>query len=141
LNRAINWVLKLFGKEKMSLSKKVKNGVKKAISWITDFEQTAAELAIEKKYSHVICGHIHQPQIKEVTNENGSVIYMNSGDWIENLTSLEYYEGHWKIYQYEEKEIQQISLDAFKKENKIPILDILTDEVAVLFTSLSAIAH
>lgn len=141
LNRAINWVLKLFGKEKMSLSKKVKNGVKKAVSWVNDFEQTAAELAIEKKYGYVICGHIHQPQIKEVKNENGSVIYMNSGDWIENLTSLEYHEGKWKIYQYEEKEIQEISLDAFKKENKIPILDILTDEVAVLFTSLSAIAH
>ena len=37
VNRAINWLLKLFGKEKMSLSKKVKNSVKKAVSWISDF--------------------------------------------------------------------------------------------------------
>ncbi len=72
INSFINWGLSLMGKEKMSFSKKVKNGVKKAVSWIGDFEQTAAELAIEKKYDYVICGHIHQPQkgllprIKEV---------------------------------------------------------------------------
>lgn len=141
LNRAINWMLKLLGKEKMSLSKKVKNGVKKAVSWITDFEQTASELAIKKGYSHVICGHIHQPQIKEVKNEHGTVVYMNSGDWIENLTSLEYNDGKWEIYQYEEKNVIQLNTDAFKKENKIPILNILTEEVSVMFTSLSAAAH
>src|SRR5437773_11209259 len=50
INNFINWCLKAIGREKMSLSKKVKNGVKKAVAWIADFEQTAAELAIEKKY-------------------------------------------------------------------------------------------
>ena len=138
LNRAINWLLKIVGKEKMSLSKKVKNSVKKAVSWISNFEQIAAELAIEKKYKNVICGHIHQPQIKEVTTDKGSVTYMNSGDWIENLTSLEYNQGNWEIFQYEEKEITKADISVFKKENKIPILDILTDEVAVFFNSMTA---
>jgi len=64
MNRAINWVLRIFGKEKMSLSKRVKNSVKKAVAWIGNFEQTAAELAIENGYDNVICGHIHQPQIR-----------------------------------------------------------------------------
>jgi UDP-2,3-diacylglucosamine pyrophosphatase LpxH len=138
LNRAINWLLKMVGKEKMSLSKKVKNSVKKAVSWISNFEQIAAELAIEKKYKNVICGHIHQPQIKEVKTDKGSVTYMNSGDWIENLTSLEYNQGKWEIFQYEEKEITKADISVFKKENKIPILDILTDEVAVFFNSMTA---
>lgn len=138
LNRAINWLLKMVGKEKMSLSKKVKNSVKKAVSWISNFEQIAAELAIEKKYKNVICGHIHQPQIKEVNTDKGSVTYMNSGDWIENLTSLEYNQGKWEIFQYEEKEITKADISVFKKENKIPILDILTDEVAVFFNSMTA---
>ena len=138
LNRAINWLLKIVGKEKMSLSKKVKNSVKKAVSWISNFEQIAAELAIEKKYKNVICGHIHQPQIKEVTTDKGSVTYMNSGDWIENLTSLEYNQGNWEIFQYEEKEITKADISVFKKENKIPILDILTDEVAVFFNTMTA---
>jgi UDP-2,3-diacylglucosamine pyrophosphatase LpxH len=105
INRFINWFLQVFGKEKMSFSKKVKDSVKKAVAFIDDFESTAAELAIEKKYDYVICGHIHKPQIKTITTSNGSVIYMNSGDWVENLTSLEYHEGEWKIYQYDSTQI------------------------------------
>ena len=63
-----------------------------------NFEQTAAELAIEQGYDYVICGHIHQPQKRMVTNEHGSVMYLNSGDWIENLTALEYVNGDWNVY-------------------------------------------
>src|ERR1700741_2398754 len=101
LNRCINWVLKMTGREKMSFSKKIKNGVKKAVAWISNFEQTAAELAIEKKYDYIICGHIHQPQKRVIETKNGQVIYLNSGDWIENLTTLEYDRGEWKIYHYD----------------------------------------
>jgi UDP-2,3-diacylglucosamine pyrophosphatase LpxH len=142
VNRAINWILKSIGREKMSLSKKVKNSVKKAVSWIGDFEQTAAELAIENQYSTVICGHIHQPQIKTVETEKGSVIYMNSGDWIENLTSLEYDNGQWDIYQYDEKQVDQSAVVIpMKHDKKIPVLDVLTDEVGVFFQSINIAAR
>jgi UDP-2,3-diacylglucosamine pyrophosphatase LpxH len=138
VNRAINWILKSIGREKMSLSKKVKNSVKKAVSWIGDFEQTAAELAIENQYSTVICGHIHQPQIRTVETDKGSVVYMNSGDWIENLTSLEYNEGQWEIYQYDEKQVDESAVVIpIKHDKKIPVLDVLTDEVGVFFQSLT----
>jgi len=136
VNRAINWLLKLLGKEKMSLSKKVKNSVKKAVSWISDFEQTAAELAIENNYKNVICGHIHQPQIKQVTTDNGSVTYMNSGDWIENLTSLEYDDNCWKIHHWNDIEITAHEVNRIKIENKIPMLNVITDEVLLNFNSL-----
>jgi len=142
VNRAINWILKSIGREKMSLSKKVKTSVKKAVSWIGDFEQTAAELAIENQYSTVICGHIHQPQIKTVETEKGSVIYMNSGDWIENLTSLEYDNGQWDIYQYDEKQVDQSAVVIpMKHDKKIPVLDVLTDEVGVFFQSINIAAR
>jgi UDP-2,3-diacylglucosamine pyrophosphatase LpxH len=141
INRAINWFLKLVGKEKMSLSKKVKNGVKKAVSWIGDFEQTAAELAIEKGYKNVICGHIHQPQIRNVKTQKGSVTYMNSGDWIENLSAIEYNVGKWSIYLHEEKNSVKSDVMTFRKENKIPMLDILSEEVAFLFNSISTSAQ
>ena len=138
VNRAINWILKSIGREKMSLSKKVKNSVKKAVSWIGDFEQTAAELAIENQYSTVICGHIHQPQIRTVETDKGSVVYMNSGDWIENLTSLEYNEGQWEIYQYDEKQVDESAVVIpIKHDKKIPVLDVLTDEVGMFFQSLT----
>jgi UDP-2,3-diacylglucosamine pyrophosphatase LpxH len=138
INRGINWLLKILGKEKMSLSKKVKNSVKKAVSWINNFEQTAAELAIENHYRYVICGHIHQPQIKNVKNEKGEVVYMNSGDWIENLTTLEYENGEWKIYTFNEEEIPLPEVITMKHENRIPTLDVLSQEVGLFFNSVAS---
>jgi UDP-2,3-diacylglucosamine pyrophosphatase LpxH len=138
MNSAINWALKLMGKEKMSFSKKVKNSVKKAVSWIGNFEQTAAELAIEQGYDYVICGHIHQPQKRMVNNEHGSVMYLNSGDWIENLTSLEFVNGEWNIHQYNEKEEAAKVVPISSNENKLPELNVLTKDVALFFNSLIA---
>ena len=117
VNSAINFVLRLLGREKMSLSKRVKNSVKKAVSWIGNFEHTAAELAIEKGYDYVICGHIHQPQKRLITNDKGSVMYLNSGDWIENLTALEYNQGSWNIYEYQEQTYAAKIVD-IKKQSK-----------------------
>lgn len=131
INSIVNWSLKLMGKEKMSLSKRVKNGVKKAVSWINNFEQTAAELAIENNYQYVICGHIHQPQQRVVTNDKGSVTYLNSGDWIENLTSLEYYDNAWNLYHYDPKQFEE---ENQSRKNKIihmrEELSVMTQEVA-----------
>jgi UDP-2,3-diacylglucosamine pyrophosphatase LpxH len=136
LNRFINWCLKLVGREKMSLSKKVKNSVKKAVSWIADFEMTAAELAIEKKYDYVICGHIHQPSKRIVTTKNGSVTYMNSGDWIENLTALEYNNNDWTIYQYDESQFTQQETPVVTMHKKAPAFSVVTDEVALFISTL-----
>lgn len=101
LNRFINWILEKFGREKVSISKKIKGSVKKAVKFVSDFEDIAAAHAIEQGYDYVICGHIHQPQHRTITNEQGKVIYLNSGDWIENLTALEYHHGEWNIYQHD----------------------------------------
>lgn len=127
LNRCINWMLKLVGREKMSFSKKVKNSVKKAVSWIADFEQTAAELAIKKKYDYVICGHIHQPQKRVIETKDGSVTYLNSGDWVENLTALEYAHNEWTIYQYDAKNFT--SSNVVEMSKKLPQLNVVTEEV------------
>lgn len=99
-NNLINMFLQKIGRPKISLSKRIKHSVKKAVKYISDFEQTASEIAITKGYQYVICGHIHQPQIREFKNEEGSTTYMNSGDWIEHLTSLEYTDGNWSIHNY-----------------------------------------
>ncbi len=135
VNSAINFVLRLLGREKMSLSKRVKNSVKKAVSWIGNFEHTAAELAIEKGYDYVICGHIHQPQKRLITNDKGSVMYLNSGDWIENLTALEYNQGTWDIYEYQEKTYAAKIVDIKKQNKKLPELNVLTNEVAYFLHS------
>jgi UDP-2,3-diacylglucosamine pyrophosphatase LpxH len=100
LNSFCNWLLARMGRPKMSFSKRVKQRVKTAVSYIGDFEQAAAAVAIERGYDFVACGHIHQPQIREIATDKGSITYLNSGDWVENLTALEYHGGMWYIYPY-----------------------------------------
>jgi len=111
LNAVVNWCLKGLGYEKISLSKRVKDSVKSAVSFINNFEQTAAEIAVENGYDYVVCGHIHQPALKNVVTNKGEVVYLNSGDWVENLTALEYNQNQWSVYRYfDDKVAQSIKL-------------------------------
>lgn len=101
LNAFTNFILAKLGKEKYSFSKKIKSSVKKAVKFIGDFEKIASELAVSNHYDAVICGHIHQPCIKNFENNKGKTLYMNSGDWVENLSALELDHNGWKIFQYD----------------------------------------
>ena len=119
INRFVNFVLQKMGKRKISLSKQVKNGVKSAVKFINNFEQTCADIAIENRYDYVVCGHIHQPEIRDIETKEGKVKYLNSGDWIENLTALEYNKWEWKIIkinEVEEKEAEQQPTDKDSKQ-------------------------
>lgn len=107
INRFANWISERLGQGKLSISKRVKNSVKGAVKFINKFESTVCEIAATNHYKYVICGHIHQPEISTVVTEHGTVVYMNSGDWIENLTSLEYNDGKWAIYHYSEDPVAQ----------------------------------
>ena len=111
LNRFVNWCLERIGKEKYSLSKKIKNSVKGAIKYINDFETVASDLAIENGYDYVICGHIHQPKMEIKVNRHGKTTYLNSGDWVENLTALEYQFKRWKIYNYSSDKLSPFFAD------------------------------
>ncbi|MEJ1221805.1 UDP-2,3-diacylglucosamine diphosphatase [Sediminicola sp. 1XM1-17] len=118
MNSGINWLNIKLGREKSSISKKIKNNVKGALKFISDFERTAAELAIENEYDNVVCGHIHQPKKEYVENKNGKCTYLNSGDWVENLTSLEYNFKRWKIYHYNHDKLSPFFADEdLKKMN------------------------
>jgi UDP-2,3-diacylglucosamine pyrophosphatase LpxH len=103
INSLSNWFLTALGRQKMSFSQKIKSRFKEAVKFINEFEQTAADLAVEKNYKYVICGHIHHAEIREIesTKKTGSVLYLNSGDWVESLTSLEYNNGEWTIFKYD----------------------------------------
>ncbi|XZF12601.1 UDP-2,3-diacylglucosamine diphosphatase [Chitinophagaceae bacterium MMS25-I14] len=118
INRFVNFFSQKMGRGKISLSKKIKNSVKSAVKFINQFESTVCEIAANNQYKYVICGHIHQPEINTVVTEHGSVIYMNSGDWIENLTSLEYNGGKWSIYRYNDDPVAQAIEVRRNKKNK-----------------------
>ena len=107
INRLVNGARRLLGLAPVSFAARVKKSVKGAVKYISDFEDTAIQLAAEKGYDYVICGHIHRPQMREVTALNGhTVTYLNSGDWVEHLTALECAAGKWTMYQYDETDFE-----------------------------------
>ncbi len=116
INSFTNWCLVKMGREKYSLSKRIKNSVKSAVKYINNFEKVAAELAIENDYDYVICGHIHQPKKERYENKNGNTLYLNSGDWVENLTALEYSFKRWRIYHYNYDKLSPFFVDEDLKE-------------------------
>ena len=130
-NRFLNRCMKLIGREPLPLSKSIMNQLNKSIIRINDFEMLVAELAIEKNYDYVICSHLHQPGKRIVKTDKGIVVYMNSGDWVEHLSSLEYYNKEWHTWHYEEEQLQAPCAAQIKTE-----ADVMTDEVNIYLHSL-----
>ena len=134
INRFVNFISeKILHKGKISLSKKIKNGVKTAVKFVNHFEDTAAEIGIYNEYDYVVCGHIHKPEMRRIANQHGSIIYLNSGDWIENLTTLEYANGEWSIYQYNETRFLQE-----EPEEELPSNEQLFDEMLMEFNLMKS---
>lgn len=131
LNRFVNFIMEKTGRGKISFSKRIKNNIKTAVSFISDFENTAATLAIKNNFDYVVCGHIHQPVIKNMSNENGNTTYMNSGDWVENLSVLEYQNNQWNLVFY--KNLSNLDLnfndDEIAGEENIEINEMLKEMI------------
>jgi len=132
-NRLLNRLMKLLGRERISFSKRLMKQVNDSIVRINEFETLVAELAIEKKYDYVICGHTHQPKQRVVETEKGKTTYLNSGDWIEHLTALEYYDKSWHLYEYDESKMKTLNIKAVKTT-----MDVTTDQISFYLHSLGA---
>jgi UDP-2,3-diacylglucosamine pyrophosphatase LpxH len=100
LNKKVNWFGNKLNIAPVSFAKRIKQSVKGAVQFVNSFEDTAASVAVKKGIDYVVCGHIHQPCMKEIYVGQNTVNYLNSGDWIESLTSLEYNKEQWRIFQY-----------------------------------------
>jgi UDP-2,3-diacylglucosamine pyrophosphatase LpxH len=105
LNRFVNSILMKMGRNRISISKRIKNSVKGAVAFINNFENLVIDLANDNGFKYVICGHIHQPVIKNDLGPGRDVTYLNSGDWVENLTALEYHNGKWTLYKHEDSAV------------------------------------
>ena len=120
INRLFNFISeKIFKRGKLSLAKKIKDSVKSAVSFINNFEQTSADIGISNKFDYVICGHIHHPEMRTISNESGSIVYMNSGDWVENLSALECTNGVWSIYKFNEADKVEMMLNKEIDEDEL----------------------
>ena len=97
-------IMRPLGRKRLNFSKTIKSNVKTAVQYFANFEMKAAEVAQKNGYKYVVCGHIHTPKIESFNINGEQVIYMNSGDWLESLSSLEYAENKWSIYMHKRTE-------------------------------------
>lgn len=94
INSKFNWIRHRLGFGYWSLSKYLKLKVKSAVGFIFKFEENLVSYCKKRKFDGVICGHIHKTDIKTIDG----VDYLNSGDWVENMSALvENYDGTWEI--------------------------------------------
>ena len=135
LNRWVNRGLVAIGRRPYSLARRVKQGVKQAVKFVGDFEATATDLAHEQGYDVVICGHIHVAQDRRERRGDHEVRYLNSGDWIENLTSVEYGHGSWRVHQAE-----AVATQATATPRPAPVPSDLRSAMAGLAAGLSLVA-
>jgi UDP-2,3-diacylglucosamine pyrophosphatase LpxH len=84
LNRVVNAFRRRMGKPYWSLSGAIKRKVKQAVKYLTHFEELLTREAKRLKVDGVICGHIHQPAMREMDG----ILYCNTGDWVENCTAI-----------------------------------------------------
>ncbi|MBN2965394.1 UDP-2,3-diacylglucosamine diphosphatase [Sulfurospirillum sp. T05] len=98
VNKALNYTRRKCGmRSYWSLSKYVKQNVKKSVSFITDFESVLADHAKRYGYGGVICGHIHKAEIRMIEG----VEYLNCGDWVESCTAIvEHHDGRWEVLDF-----------------------------------------
>ncbi|MBU1443394.1 MAG: UDP-2,3-diacylglucosamine diphosphatase [Gammaproteobacteria bacterium] len=96
LNRHLNSLRARLGLPYWSLSKYLKAKVKRAVSYVGDFENALAKEARKRGLQGVVCGHIHHAELRDIDG----ILYANDGDWVESLTALaEHADGTLEILQ------------------------------------------
>ncbi len=94
LNRYLNSMRARLGLPYWSLSKYLKLKVKRAVSYVGDFETAVAREARKRGVQGVVCGHIHHAELRNIDG----ILYANDGDWVESLTALvEHADGRLEI--------------------------------------------
>lgn len=129
LNTRINRIGRALNCEPVSFSKRIKESVKGAVKFVNDFEETAATVAAQKGFDHVVCGHIHHPDRRDIKIGSRVIHYLNSGDWIENLSALEYHNKEWQIFNYRKDFVEdpENSVAEFEKIVDLEVKDIFKE--------------
>ena len=122
-------IMRPLGRKRLNFSKIIKANVKTAVQYFANFERKAAEIAEKNGYKYVVCGHIHTPKIESFEINGKEIIYMNSGDWLESLSSLEYVNNEWSIYMHKrtEKDFKNDESSRIEMTNKELYKDLIAE--------------
>ena len=101
-NLYFNRLRRVMGFGYWSLAAFLKFKAKSAVKFVTEYEETLAQMARNQKADGVICGHIHRAEIKKI----GDVDYLNCGDWVESCTALvEDFDGKIQLIHFHENDV------------------------------------
>ncbi|HVO08489.1 MAG TPA: UDP-2,3-diacylglucosamine diphosphatase [Burkholderiaceae bacterium] len=118
LNRHFNSLRARLGLPYWSLSRYLKLRVKRAVSFISDFERALAREARRRGVDGVVCGHIHHAELRTIDG----VLYANDGDWVESLTALvEHFDGQLQIIDWSRRDDDEALPEAF--ETRLPLTE------------------
>jgi len=119
-NRWFNQIRRFLKLPYWSLSQAIKHKVKKAVSYIFEFEKTVTREAVKRRVDGVVCGHIHHAEKKTI---NG-IDYFNCGDWVESCTAvIEDMQGNMEILNWINNE-QVLQPTVFDGPHQTPDMDI-----------------
>ena len=94
INVVVNQVRRYLGFPYWSLSAYLKFRVKKAVEFLSNFEDAMVREAKKRSTDGVICGHVHTPEMRMIDG----IQYFNDGDWVESCSALvEHVDGRFEI--------------------------------------------
>lgn len=130
INKVVRWIFKNRKKEEYPFFEKKKKNNAAGLRYSLGFERMVAALAIDDYMDCVVCGHTCQPKKQYVETSKGSTLYLNSGDWLENMTALEYSFNRWKLYRYKNDKLSPFFTDEALKDMDIGQLIASIDQKA-----------
>ena len=125
INRGLNRARRILGMPYWSLSAYMKHKTKRAVQTIADFENAMVDVAKANNADGVVCGHVHFAEIREID----SILYANSGDWIESCTGLvEHFDGrmellHWVAMDHQPQLIRGAADGRKPETESTPVLE------------------
>ena len=92
-----------------SLAGYAKRRVKRAVSFIFDFEDAVIRTVRERGLDGIVCGHIHSAALRD----SQGVLYVNCGDWVDSCTAIvEHTDGRLELVEWRAAEPARLPLRA-----------------------------
>jgi UDP-2,3-diacylglucosamine pyrophosphatase LpxH len=97
IDNLVNRARRSLGMPRVSIASRLKWLFPCAGEHVERFEAACAQAAIERGVDAVVTGHIHHPSMAEFEHDGKRALYLNSGDWVESLSALEFHDGEWRV--------------------------------------------